>query len=231
MAAVNERPCEPSEVQVKLPPKPPLRLRLKAWWEGTELEVRQRPRPSRAKPPPQPKIERWSEPHIDFLQQVWGEGFLTPGGEAGLLKLVKPIGLNPSMSLLDIGAGLGGPARLMAKTFGVWVSGLDQRPQIAKHGLALSAKAGLEKKAPITPFDPETFDGKAKSYDCVFSKECFFAIKHKEQLIKTIGKLLKDTGHVLFTDFVLAESGLKSPTIETWKAGEPDTPYPWSIEQ
>ncbi|MGF1611892.1 MAG: SAM-dependent methyltransferase [Kiloniellales bacterium] len=228
MAAVSERPCEPAKPRVKLP----LSLRLKAWWEGHELEVRHKPQSNATRQaPPQPDFKRWSEPHIEFLQAVWGEGFLTPGGEAGLLKLVKPFGLNPAMSLLDIGAGLGGPARLMTKTFGVWVTGLERRPRLAKRGMELSTKAGLEKKAPIVQFDPETFDGKAKSYDCVFSKECFFAVEQKERLIETIGKLLKDTGHVLFTDFVLARTGLNSPAIETWKAGEPDTPRPWAMEQ
>jgi SAM-dependent methyltransferase len=230
MVAATEGQREPGKGRVKLP----LRVRLKAWWEGHELEVRTKARPGTGKqaaPEQEPDFERWSEPHIEFLQSVWGEGFVTPGGETHLLKLVKPFGLNPAMSVLDIGAGLGGAARVMAKTFGVWVSGLERQAALAKLGQGLSVKAGLEKKAPIAHFDPETFDGNAKSYDCIFAKESFFAFKQKDRLMKTIEKLLKDTGHVLFTDFMLAEPGLNTPAIETWKANEPEPPAPWAMEQ
>jgi hypothetical protein len=41
---------------------------------------------------------------------------------------------------------------------------------------------------------------------------------------------LKPKGQFMFTDFMLAETQLRSPTLENWIEHEPHTPRPWSFE-
>lgn len=213
----------------------PLRLRLKAWWYGYELELRRKARAIETELPKHGvrysrPAERWESSRLKLVQAVWGEGFSSPGGSEYLLELVKPFGLDETMSLLDLGAGLGGPDRLMAQNFGVWVTGLEQDHNLAAAGMGLSTKAGLGKKAPIQPYDPEAIESKPKSYDCVFSKEAFFTIKAKERLIKLVQCVLKDRGQFLFTDYVLGEQG-RTPTVEAWMKKEPQTPDLWDVER
>jgi len=110
--------------------------RFMAWWEGYDLK-----RPARratgdegaaggeATPAAGPGLDRqgrplWSATRLDVAEKLWGEGFVSPGSEDYLPTLVKPLGLNPAMSVLDLGAGLGGTTRLMAKQFGAWVSAI-----------------------------------------------------------------------------------------------------------
>ena len=77
----------------------------------------------------------WSEARIGLSQKIWGEGFSSPGEEDYILGLVKSLGLTPAMSELDLGAGLGGAGRVMAQSFGCWVTSLEVNPDLAKAGI------------------------------------------------------------------------------------------------
>jgi hypothetical protein len=88
---------------------------------------------------PPPTHERpaaiWPAARIGLAEQLWGEGFVSPGGEAEVLNLARPFGLTAAASLLLFGAGPGGPARAIATEFGAWVSGYESDPEL--HDLAL----------------------------------------------------------------------------------------------
>lgn len=212
-----------------------LRDRFKAWWEGYDLL--DTPNAPAALEPEirheihyDPPKQRWETSRVTLVQKVWGEGFTTPGGRDHILTMIKIFGLDPSMSALDLGAGLGGATRLMCGDFGVWVIGFEADENLAEAGMALSVKAGMGDKAPIHGFDPATFEHKQKSIDCVFSKEFMFSVADKPKLLKAIEDLLKPKGQFLFTDFVLAKPHLRTPTLEAWIENEPQTPHPWALE-
>ncbi len=213
-----------------------LRDRFKAWWEGTELldtpAVSEAETEVEASPTAEdegPK-KRWEPSRVSLVQKVWGEGFITPGGRNHIKDMITVFGLDPAMGVLDLGAGLGGAGRIMCGEFGVWVTGFEVDADLAEAGLALSVKAGMSEKAPVQVFDPKTFEHKQHSIDCVFSKEFLFSVADKNKLLKAIEDLLKPKGQFMFTDFVLAETNLRSPVLETWIENEPNRPRPWSVE-
>jgi len=217
-----------------------LRERLTAWWEGYDLlETPTEPAPA-AEPADGPEVthvvhyeppkQRWETSRVTLVQKVWGEGFATPGGRNHILNMVKIFGLDPAMTVLDLGAHLGGAARIMCGDFGVWVTGFEADEALVEAGMALSIKAGMGEKAPIHAFDPATFEHKQGSVDCVFSKEFLFTVADKKKFLKAVEDLLKPKGQFLFTDFVLAKTHLRSPTLENWIENEPQKPRPWSLE-
>jgi cyclopropane fatty-acyl-phospholipid synthase-like methyltransferase len=214
--------------------KIPLRARFKAWWDGYDLELRKKQQKSVEAPVHEVRYERpkehWESARLDLAQKVWGEGYSTPGGEKQIRSMIKYFGLDPAYAVMDLGAGLGGAARLMCEQFGVWVTGLEADKELAEAGMALSVKAGMSKKAAISSFDPENFHQKAKSIDCVFSKEFLFTVKDKTTLLRMVELLMKSKGQLLFTDYVLANRHSSAPEIETWKEHEPRKPSPWSVE-
>lgn len=233
MAAAREASAPSGKVRRRIP----FRLRLKAWWEGYDLQLLEKDRRPRGKTagdgdsPEEPIVfERWDDSHRALLQAVWGEGYVIPGGSEQTLQLVKPFGLNPAMSLLHLGAGLGGASRLIAKQFGVWVTGMERESVLAKSGMALSTKAGLEKKAPILPYDPEHFEGKQKTFDCIFAQEVFYTIEDKVRLFDMLDIMMKDNGQLVFTDYVLAKPKAASSVLQQWSLGEPYTPHPWTVQ-
>lgn len=187
------------------------RVRLRAWWEGDDVRL---PSPSLAgnSAPAEPvltvpvitipPLRPWENEAIRIQQQVWGEGYYKPGGEKYMLGLAKPFGLNPSLTVMEFGAGLGGGTRALVNTFGVWVSGLEPTPELAKAGKELSIKAGLEKKANIIRYLPDSFEPKQGSVDCILSSESIYLVADKQKLLKAFEWALKTRGQVSVTDFV-----------------------------
>ena len=213
-----------------------LRDRLKAWWDGTELLDKPAKPMSAVKPEETGPIryevpkQRWETSRVSLVQKVWGEGFTTPGGRKYTTDMVTSFGLDPAKTVLELGTGLGGAARAMCEKFGVWVTGFEVDPDLAVAGMALSVKAGMGEKVPVQVFDPDTFEHKGASVDCVFSKEFLFSVKDKNKFLKEIEHLLKPKGQFMFTDFMLSEVHLRSPTLENWIENEPQTPRPWALE-
>ena len=164
--------------------KSSFRERFMAWWEGYE------PPTTRLKAPaPTHEVhyevekQQWETTRLRLIQEVWGEGFSSPGGTDHILEMVKLFALDPAMSVIDLGAGLGGATRAMCESFGVWVNGFEADNDLAEAAQALSHKAGLAKRASITVFDSETFTRKAKSADCVFSKEFMYTVEDKKEFL------------------------------------------------
>jgi cyclopropane fatty-acyl-phospholipid synthase-like methyltransferase len=206
------------------------RERFMAWWEG--YEPPQSAPPKIVRPTHEVRYEtpeqRWETTRLRLVQDIWGEGFSSPGGAEHVISMAKFFALNPAMSVLDLGAGLGGATRTICETFGVWVNGFEADSNLAEAANAISHMAGMGKKASVAAFDPETFTGKAKSADCVFSKEFLYTIKDKKEFLKTIESMMKSRGQLLFTDYVVAEAALRTANIENWMDIEPNGAHPWA---
>lgn len=216
--------------------KIPLRMRLKAWWDGYDLIVRSLDAETgggagASKKAAPAAFARHGPAHIQLMQSVWGDGHVTPGGKSHILQLVKPFNLNPAMTVLDIGAGLGGTGRTVAADFGVRATCMERDAKLVKAGTELSAAAGLGRKVELRTTDLETLDIKAKSFDCIFSKEQLFTIENKSRLIEGIDGALRDQGQFLFTDYVAAKPREASSALDEWAAGEPRPVHPWTPDE
>ena len=60
------------------------------------------------------------------------------GGAKATLRLAARIELAPGAKILDVGSGLGGPARLLVESRGCDVTGIDLSPDFARIASALS---------------------------------------------------------------------------------------------
>jgi ubiquinone/menaquinone biosynthesis C-methylase UbiE len=79
--------------------------------------------------------------------------------------LAKELALRPGTHLLDIGAGLGGPARYFASAHGVRSTGIDLTREFVEVAQSLTRRCGLaervsfkEASALALPFSDESFD-------------------------------------------------------------------------
>jgi SAM-dependent methyltransferase len=212
----------------------PLRARLKAWWDGYDIEM-PRPRGKGGKKrsghqitAPKQKLP-WDDPRISLVQAVWGHGFDRPGSEDFVVELLNPVGLDPSMSGAVLDAGVGGAARAVSRAFDVWITGFECEEKLVDAGNKLSKIAGLTKKAPIHPCDASEPPLKTRGYDCVFGHESFFQVPEKALLLETVEKGLKPGGQLLFTDYVLADSRATSPALEEMLENESKKPHVWSV--
>lgn len=172
----------------------------------------------------------WTAQRIQAAESVWEEGFTSPGDAEYVLDMVEPLGLGPEMTILDLGAGLGGPARTLAEKFSLWVTAMEPCAELAEAGMEKSVVAGLAKRAPVQVCDPDHLKLESGGFDCIVSKETFFLVFNKRDLLRTISRALKPGGQLLFTDYLLSTDGEVSVDTENWIFSEPLRPELWSVK-
>ncbi len=189
-----------------------------------------------------PAVEPQLHPHVagtpvaplDPLvvrQWLWGPGFHLPGNAEYVLKLVKPFAANPAMSMLDVAAGLGGPARAIAEAFGTYVTGLERDAELARRGMEMSIVAGKQRHAPISVIDPETFELRTSAFDCVIGRGATYMVQDKERFMRVLILGLKQRGQLLLTDYVIEPKLAQRPELAMWAALQPHPPSLWTLQQ
>jgi SAM-dependent methyltransferase len=173
-----------------------------------------KPAPSRRRldpEPPPPPPTRWPETKLKVLGAIWGEGFLGPGGAEEALTLSKPLGLNQTHSVLNLGAGLGGATRALAVQSGAWITGYETDPDLALAAQALSEKHKVEKKAEIRHLDLSNPQIRKGYYHHALALEALWRIPDKAPVIAALVGGVKPQGQVVLTDLAL---GAPSPSAE-----------------
>lgn len=193
------------------------------------------PQAAEKKDDPEDEIDEsdgiWSTRRIEVAELVWGKGFTTYGGRDHGVKTVQSYNITSAMTLLVLGAGLGGPTRAIAAKFDAWVTGLEHSQLLAKAGMQQSVDAGMSKKAPINHADFEKIEFKEASFNCVYAKEALFTVENKDGLLEGLHKALKYDGPLLITDYVLGEGAEDSAELAAWMESEPQQPHLWTREQ
>jgi ubiquinone/menaquinone biosynthesis C-methylase UbiE len=196
---------------------------------------RKAPEPEESPPP-----AGWPEPRLKVAQAIWGEEFTTPGGHDVVMGMITPLALNEKMSVVDIGAGLGGSTRSIARETGAWVNGYDEDAELAAAAMKLSKMGALGKRAPIETCDLNAFADvgiRDNSIHAVFSKEALFTVADKDALLETMETIMKPGGQLMMTDYMAAdgmgESGAEdeaeSQAIKLWSRFEPRRPHLWDV--
>lgn len=230
-------------------PFPEFKRRLRAWWEGVDVDdlalldaarikvedKSEKPasKKSEATPSETKDDSRPAEPtneRIEIVQKLWGEGFSLPGGEAFFLNLIKSTNFPAGHPCLDVAPGLGGGMRAVARTRKVAVEGIERDPLLAMTGGTISDRLGMTKEAPIRCGDPETEPLAEGRYAAVFARETLYCYTDRKPFLAAVSRALVDGGSLFFTDFVLADRLNKDEALTTWRAAEPRKPVPATRE-
>jgi len=137
-------------------------------------------------------------------------------GRQATLELARAVGLDASMDVLDVGSGLGGPSRCIAREFGCRVRGIDLTDEYCRVATMLAERVALshlvtyrQGDALHLPFPDETFD-------VVWTQHVAMNVADKSAFYREMSRVLKLGGALALHD-VLAGA-----------AGPPHFPVPWA---
>ncbi|HZH51511.1 MAG TPA: methyltransferase domain-containing protein [Microvirga sp.] len=115
--------------------------------------------------------------------------------------------LSPGMHVLDVGCGIGGPARYMAETYDVVVTGIDVTPEFVDTANELTRRCGLDERASFMQADALEMPFEDSSFDAALCLYVGMNVVDKAQLCREIRRVLKPGGHVVWSEAALGPIG------------------------
>jgi ubiquinone/menaquinone biosynthesis C-methylase UbiE len=139
-------------------------------------------------------------------------------GRGATLELAHRAGITAGMRALDVGGGLGGPARTLASEFGCTVEVLDFTEEFCRAGEMLTARTGLSKQVSFRHGNALEMPYPDARFDVVWTQHSSMNIADKERLYKEIHRVLRPGGRLALHEIM---AGPTSPI---------HFPVPWARE-
>jgi len=157
---------------------------------------------------------------IAFLEELWGEGFLSPGGPEEVARLLDGVDLR-GKTIVDIGCGAGGITVALARDYGAAkVIGLDVEGPVCALSRRRAEEAGLSDRIEILQVEPGPMPLPDASVDIVFSKDSIVHIPDKESLALDAFRVLKPGGMLVVSDWLISHDREPSPEMADYIAKE-----------
>jgi MPBQ/MSBQ methyltransferase len=118
--------------------------------------------------------------------------------------------------VLDVGAGIGGPSRTLARHFGARVTALDPTERFCRLNRAITERAGLADRVAVVEGDARELPFGDESFDVVWTQAVWQGIEDKARVAMELQRVLKPAGRLAI--FEMVEGG----------GGELLYPVPWA---
>ena len=141
------------------------------------------------------------------------------GGRQASEEFLDQLQLQERSLVLDVGCGLGGPARFVASRFGCLVSGIDLTHEYVDTGNILSNWVGLDKKVVLQQGSAMTLPFPDGQFDAAYMMHVGMNIVDKKSLFVEVFKVLKPDG--IFGIYDVMQIG----------SGEMQYPAPWAASK
>lgn len=122
------------------------------------------------------------------------------GGKPATLQLIERAGFRPGMHVLDVGGGLGGPARTLAVEAGCIVTVLDLSEEFCRVGAMLTARTGLTDAVTFQHGSALAMPFADEEFDAVWTQHATMNIADKERLYEEIHRVLRPGGRLAMHD-------------------------------
>ncbi len=139
-------------------------------------------------------------------------------GRRATLELAARMELKPGCQVLDIGSGLGGPARTLAEVYGCKVTGVDLTPSYCEAASAMSEWVRLADKVRFVQGDATQLGFAPGSFDAAMTIHVAMNVAAKDALYASARRALKPGSIFAIYDVLQGEGG---PVL---------FPVPWARE-
>lgn len=142
------------------------------------------------------------------------------GGRESTRALARDIALAPGTRVLDVGCGIGGPARTLTAEFGCAVTGVDLTADFIHAARMLSLRVGMGETINFIEGSALALPLADAAFDLVWSQNMLMNIPDKAQFAREVARVLKPggrcaiesvvsgTGKVLYPSFWASEPAL-----------------------
>ena len=117
-------------------------------------------------------------------------------GSEATLELARLAGITAGMRVLDVGGGLGGPARTLASAFGCSVEVLDLTEEFCRAGEMLTARTGLADLVCFRQGNALKMPYPGAGFDVAWTQHSSMNIADKERLYAEIQRVLRPGGRL-----------------------------------
>ena len=135
----------------------------------------------------------------DLVALVLGESY-HPGGAALTRRLAERAGVRPNGRVLDVAAGPGGTALLLAREYGARVDGIDLGERTTARARATAEAAGLAERVSFHRADAERLPFPDATFDTVICECALCTFPDKSTAAAEIARVLRPGGHAGITD-------------------------------
>jgi len=140
-------------------------------------------------------------------------------GLAATRELITFAGVKPGWRVLDVGSGLGGPARVLASEKNCHVTGVDITKEFCEVATLLSKLTALEHVTEFRHGDATALPLEDGQFDLVLTMQIQMSIENKRRFYAEIFRVLKPGGRFVFQD------------IMSGPGGEVHLPVPWATRR
>jgi sarcosine/dimethylglycine N-methyltransferase len=140
------------------------------------------------------------------------------GGRRATVELLQWAPIEEGQRVLDVGAGLGGPARLVASARGCRVVCLERSADYCAGAKLLNKLTGLDQRVEVHQGSALDMPFPEASFDVVWMQNVGMGIADKRRLYRDVHRVLKPGGMFVFQEVAAGD------------AGAPHFPLPWATD-
>lgn len=128
-------------------------------------------------------------------------------GRAATLELARTARVDSTKRVLDVGSGIGGTSRCLAREFGCSVTSIDLTEEYCSAAAMLSERIGLAELVDYRQGDATSLPFPDASFDIVWTEHAAMNIPDKPRLYKEMYRVLKPGGTLAIYDILAGPSG------------------------
>jgi len=124
------------------------------------------------------------------------------GGLAATQEMARTMNFPDGATVLDVGSGLGGPARYLAAAHGCQVTGVDLSESFVEVARILTERCGLSERVSFVQGDALDLPFAEESFDAAWTQHVAMNIPDRQALYREIRRVVKPGGSLACYDII-----------------------------